>query len=54
MCLARGLGCIKAAELPTVVTVTVAVEGTPLSVIELGDMEQVDCAGAPLQLNVTA
>jgi hypothetical protein len=51
--LAREWGCIKAAELPTVVTVTVAVEAAPLTVIELGDMEQVDGAGAPLQLNVT-
>jgi hypothetical protein len=34
--------------------VTVAVEGdAPFNVMELGETEQVDCAGAPLQLSIT-
>jgi len=49
-----GIGRVRAAELPAVVTVTVTVSGDdPFNVIELGDTEQVDCAGAPLQVNCT-
>jgi hypothetical protein len=43
----------KVPELAVVVTVTVAVEEAPLSVIEPGDTEQAECAGAPMQENVT-
>jgi hypothetical protein len=48
------IGCIRPIELPAVDTVTLAVDADdPLSVMEPGATEQVDCAGAPLQLNVT-
>ena len=47
------IGCVRPAELPAVATVTVAVAVDPLSLTELGDTEQVDWAGAPLQLSVT-
>lgn len=48
------IGCVIPIVLPTVITVTVAVEGeVPLSFIELGDTEQVEGAGAPLQLSAT-
>jgi hypothetical protein len=44
-------GRVRPAEPPAVVTVTVAVVADPLSVTELGDIEQVEWAGAPLQLS---
>jgi hypothetical protein len=47
-------GCVRPAEVPEVVTVTVAVEAdVPLSDMELGDTEQVDWTGAPRQLSGT-
>jgi hypothetical protein len=47
------IGCVKPADPPEVVTVTVAVAVDPLSLTELGDTEQVDWVGAPVQLSVT-
>ena len=47
------LGSLKLLELAVVVTVTVAVEDVPVTVIEVGDTEHVDRVGAPLQANVT-
>ena len=47
------VGRLKLLELAVVLTVTVAVEDVPLTIIEAGEMEQVDKAGAPLQTNVT-
>ena len=47
-------GYIKPAELPVVATeIVTGVEPEPLSFTELGDTEQVDIAGAPVQLSVT-
>jgi hypothetical protein len=47
------IGSVSAAD-AAVVTVTVAaVAEVPPSAMELGDTEQADCAGAPLQLRVT-
>ena len=51
---AKPPGYHNAAELPVVATETVTgVEPEPLSFTELGDTEQVDIAGAPVQLSVT-
>jgi hypothetical protein len=45
---------VRPAELPAVVTFTVAVEDVdPLSLIELGETEHVDPVGPPLQLRDT-
>jgi hypothetical protein len=47
-------GCVRPAEFPAVVTVTAAADAdAPVSAMQLGDTEQVDCVGAPLQLSVT-
>jgi hypothetical protein len=47
-------GRVRLADVPVVVTVTATdADVAPLSVTELGEIEHVDCAGAPLQVNVT-
>ena len=46
-------GSRRPAEPPAVVTVTVAAVADPLSVTELGDIEQVEWVRAPLQLSFT-
>jgi hypothetical protein len=47
-------GFVKPADDPAVVTVTVTdCAAVPLSVTELGDTLQLDCAGAPVQLSWT-
>jgi hypothetical protein len=47
-------GCERLAEVPAVVTVTVTGIGVePLRTAELGDAEQLDPDGSPLQLNST-
>jgi hypothetical protein len=47
------IGSLKTADDPDVITLTVTAEVGPLRATELGDTEQVDIAGVPLQLNVT-